>query len=62
MQALEDAMKEEQAAVQIRETQIRCNAASDIAILFDFDGTLGYTETCAMEVAFWELAIQMPKI
>ena len=45
MQALEDAMKEEQAAVQIRETQIRCNAASDIAILFDFDGTLGDTET-----------------
>ena len=26
------------------------------AILFDFDGTLGDTETPAMEVAFWELA------
>jgi HAD superfamily hydrolase (TIGR01509 family) len=62
MQALEDAMKEEQAAVQIRETQIRCNAASDIAILFDFDGTLGDTETCAMEVAFWELAPYFPNV
>eukprot|EP00470_Lotharella_oceanica_P003267 CAMPEP_0170166972 /NCGR_PEP_ID=MMETSP0040_2-20121228/501_1 /TAXON_ID=641309 /ORGANISM="Lotharella oceanica, Strain CCMP622" /LENGTH=333 /DNA_ID=CAMNT_0010404841 /DNA_START=83 /DNA_END=1084 /DNA_ORIENTATION=+ len=27
-----------------------------IAILFDFDGTIGNTETPAMEVAFWELA------
>ena len=62
MQALEEAMKEEQAAVQIRETQIRCNAASDIAVLFDFDGTLGDTETCAMEVAFWELAPYFPNV
>ena len=27
-----------------------------VAVLFDFDGTLGDTETPAMRVAFWELA------
>eukprot|EP00976_Prorocentrum_cordatum_P030092 612306-Prorocentrum_minimum.AAC.5 len=27
-----------------------------VAVLFDFDGTLGDTETPAMEVAYWELA------
>jgi hypothetical protein len=31
-------------------------AAKDVAVLFDFDGTLGDTETPAMEVAYWELA------
>jgi hypothetical protein len=30
------------------------------AILFDFDGTLGDTETPAMEVAFWEIAPFLP--
>lgn len=30
--------------------------ASKYPVLFDFDGTLGDTETPAMEVAFWELA------
>ena len=62
MEALENAMKEEQAAVQIRETQIRSTAASDIAVIFDFDGTLGDTESPAMEVAFWELAPYFPNV
>jgi beta-phosphoglucomutase-like phosphatase (HAD superfamily) len=30
------------------------------AVLFDFDGTLGDTETPAMEVAFWEVAPYLP--
>jgi hypothetical protein len=29
---------------------------SKVAVLFDFDGTVGDTETPAMRVAFWELA------
>jgi len=44
---------------------IAAGAAADmegnIAILFDFDGTLGDTETPAMEVAFWELAPYFPE-
>lgn len=31
-----------------------------VAVLFDFDGTIGDTETPAMEVAFWELAPYFP--
>ena len=31
-----------------------------VAVLFDFDGTLGDTETPAMRVAFWELAPYSP--
>mmetsp|Transcript_41567 Transcript_41567/g.106340 ORF Transcript_41567/g.106340 Transcript_41567/m.106340 type:complete len:376 (-) Transcript_41567:148-1275(-) len=31
-------------------------------VLFDFDGTLGDTETPAMEVAFWELAPYFPGV
>lgn len=31
-------------------------AYEGLSILFDFDGTIGDTETPAMEVAFWELA------
>lgn len=31
-------------------------------VLFDFDGTLGDTETPAMEVAFWELAPYFPNV
>ena len=30
------------------------------AVLFDFDGTLGDTETPAMRAAFWELAPYFP--
>jgi hypothetical protein len=30
--------------------------AESVAVLFDFDGTVGDTETPAMEVAFWEAA------
>jgi len=32
------------------------------AVLFDFDGTLGDTETPAMEVAFWELVPFLPSL
>ena len=32
------------------------------AVLFDFDGTLGDTETPAMELAFWELAPYLPAV
>mmetsp|Transcript_36997 Transcript_36997/g.48709 ORF Transcript_36997/g.48709 Transcript_36997/m.48709 type:complete len:331 (-) Transcript_36997:236-1228(-) len=32
----------------------------DIAVLFDFDGTIGDTETPAMKIAFWELAAYFP--
>lgn len=32
------------------------SACKNVAVLFDFDGTLGDTETPAMEVAYWELA------
>uniref|UniRef100_A0A7S4G686 Riboflavin kinase n=1 Tax=Eutreptiella gymnastica TaxID=73025 RepID=A0A7S4G686_9EUGL len=32
------------------------------AVLFDFDGTLGDTETPAMEVAYWELAPYLPNV
>ena len=60
MEALEDAMKQEQSAVQIRETQLKQNAAAEVAVIFDFDGTLGDTESTAMEVAFWELAPYFP--
>lgn len=31
-----------------------------VAVCFDFDGTLGDTETPAMEVAFWEAAPYIP--
>lgn len=62
VQALEEAMKEEQAAVQIREQQVRSAAAGEIAVIFDFDGTLGDTESPAMEVAFWELAPYFPNV
>lgn len=34
----------------------KASAYKDMSILFDFDGTVGDTETPAMEVAFWELA------
>lgn len=35
---------------------------STCAVLFDFDGTLGDTETPAMEVAFWEVAPFIPAL
>lgn len=38
----------------------KATANKDISILFDFDGTIGDTETPAMEVAFWELAPYLP--
>jgi len=58
--ALEDAVKDELSSLQIRKQQLRIAAASKVAVLFDFDGTLGDTETPAMEVAFWELAPYFP--
>lgn len=39
----------------------KASAYKDMSILFDFDGTIGDTETPAMEVAFWELAPYFPK-
>lgn len=62
VQALAEAMKEEQAAVQIRWEQVRTAAAGEVAVIFDFDGTLGDTESPAMEVAFWELAPYFPNV
>ena len=50
MSALENAMKEEQAAVQIRETQIRATAASDIAVIFDLRRHAGSTSRPRSEV------------
>lgn len=38
----------------------KASAYKDMSILFDFDGTIGDTETPAMEVAFWELAPYFP--
>ena len=35
-------------------------APAATAVCFDFDGTLGDTETPAMEVAFWEIAAYLP--
>lgn len=32
-----------------------------VAVLFDFDGTIGDTETPAMEVAYWEIAPYFPE-
>lgn len=48
--------------MQIREQQLRTAAASEVAVLFDFDGTLADTEVPAMEVAFWELAPYFPNV
>lgn len=39
----------------------KAKAFTDMSILFDFDGTIGDTETPAMEVAFWELAPYLPE-
>jgi len=33
-----------------------------VAVLFDFDGTLGDTESPAMEVAFWTIAPYLPQL
>ena len=35
---------------------------STVGVLFDFDGTLGDTESPAMDVAFWELAPYIPSL
>ena len=48
--------------MQIRKQQLRTAAASEVAVLFDFDGTLADTEVPAMEVAFWELAPYFPNV
>ena len=39
-----------------KNTMEKAKAFNKMSILFDFDGTIGDTETPAMEVAFWELA------
>merc|ERR1712097_108980 len=38
------------------------HAMSTVGVLFDFDGTLGDTESPAMDVAFWELAPYIPSL
>mmetsp|Transcript_24234 Transcript_24234/g.36344 ORF Transcript_24234/g.36344 Transcript_24234/m.36344 type:complete len:331 (-) Transcript_24234:121-1113(-) len=38
---------------------LRSAGNKGVAVLFDFDGTIGNTETPAMEIAFWELAPYM---
>eukprot|EP00611_Tribonema_gayanum_P006383 TRINITY_DN15683_c0_g1_i5.p1 TRINITY_DN15683_c0_g1~~TRINITY_DN15683_c0_g1_i5.p1 ORF type:complete len:374 (+),score=114.35 TRINITY_DN15683_c0_g1_i5:41-1123(+) len=50
--------------VFVNRQQIMCvnGTTSSIAVLFDFDGTVGDTETPAMEVAFWEAAPYLPNI
>ena len=40
----------------------RRSAMSTVGVLFDFDGTLGDTESPAMDVAFWELAPYIPSL
>eukprot|EP00440_Ansanella_granifera_P074772 gb/GFBE01081143.1/.p1 GENE.gb/GFBE01081143.1/~~gb/GFBE01081143.1/.p1 ORF type:complete len:950 (+),score=198.27 gb/GFBE01081143.1/:1-2850(+) len=36
--------------------------ASSVSVLFDFDGTLGDTESPAMEVAYWTIAPYLPSL
>jgi len=43
-----------------KELVLEASMTAPVAVLFDFDGTLGDTETPAMEVAFWELAPYLP--
>lgn len=38
------------------------NSADSVAVLFDFDGTLGDTESPAMEIAFWTIAPYLPQL
>jgi len=48
----------------VEEAPLPCPSVLDacIAVLFDYDGTLGDTETPAMEVAFWEIAPYLPAL
>jgi beta-phosphoglucomutase-like phosphatase (HAD superfamily) len=58
--ALEEAKAKELAALAAARDAAKLQTAANISILFDFDGTLGDTETPAMEVAFWEIAPYLP--
>ncbi|KAM3570178.1 hypothetical protein VYU27_007741, partial [Nannochloropsis oceanica] len=40
----------------------RLRLSMTTAVCFDFDGTLGDTESPAMEVAFWEVAAYLPSL
>lgn len=55
---------EERAIKVLLKEDFGANVAVDpkrVAVLFDFDGTIGDTETPAMEVAYWELAPYFPE-
>jgi len=60
----DDAMGANLLKVAEVEAPLPCPSAPDacIAVLFDYDGTLGDTETPAMEVAFWEIAPYLPAL
>lgn len=45
-----------------RPLQSSLHDSAQVAVLFDFDGTVGDTETPAMEIAFWEIAPYLPHL
>lgn len=58
-----DGSDAEAAMKKLLQEDFGANVAVDpkrVAVLFDFDGTIGDTETPAMEVAYWELAPYFP--
>lgn len=60
----EDIDDEERARRALLKEDFGANVEVDpkrVAVLFDFDGTIGDTETPAMEVAYWELAPYFPE-
>ncbi|CAM9329104.1 unnamed protein product [Pylaiella littoralis] len=61
---MEDIDDEERARRALLKEDFGANVEVDpkrVAVLFDFDGTIGDTETPAMEVAYWELAPYFPE-
>lgn len=59
-----DGSDAEAAMKKLLQEDFGANVAIDpkrVAVLFDFDGTIGDTETPAMEVAYWELAPYFPE-
>eukprot|EP00752_Nemacystus_decipiens_P004345 g3969.t1 len=59
-----DLSDEERAIKALLKEDFGANVEVDpkrVAVLFDFDGTIGDTETPAMEVAYWELAPYFPE-
>lgn len=64
-EAPEDGLTDEERAMRaLLKEDFGANVEVDpkrVAVLFDFDGTIGDTETPAMEVAYWELAPYFPE-